>query len=263
MRLVPGLALMALLMAAGLALSVQAESATIAASPSPLATPVAIATLIATPSPLARPSPVATPSLIATPSPLATPSRLASPSPVATPSPTAQSIDHGLTPGEIALSDATDQEVADPLNWNVLIYKSRHELTVYFQGHRYKTYRAVFGRSLESGTKEWAGDRRTPEGVYTIIGKRRHRRWRYFLALNYPNNQDRARYVQMRTERLIPVARGRALTEGSEIGIHGTDEPILNSGDVNWTTGCISVDNSAIEELEALLPTGTVVIIKP
>ena len=187
------------------------------------------------------------------------------PRPVASPSPTALNSNdpYSLTPGEKALSDASDGAVSDPTNWNVMVYKHSHELTIYFEGHRYKTYHAVFGRSLDGGTKEWAGDRRTPEGVYEIIGKRPNSRWRYFLALNYPNDQDRERYIHMRRERLIPVAGGRPLREGSEIGIHGTDEPILNRGDVNWTTGCISVDNSAIEELRALLPIGTVVIIKP
>jgi len=46
-------------------------------------------------------------------------------------------------------------------------------------------------------------------------------------------------------------------TDGSRIatwtqfglGIHGTDLPILNSGNVDWTTGCISVDNDDISEL--------------
>ena len=46
-------------------------------------------------------------------------------------------------------------------------------------------------------------------------------------------------------------------------GIHGTDNPILNIGNINWTTGCISIDNSDIVELARLLPIGTLVIIKP
>jgi lipoprotein-anchoring transpeptidase ErfK/SrfK len=32
---------------------------------------------------------------------------------------------------------------------------------------------------------------------------------------------------------------------------------------VNWTTGCISVDNADISELAELLPIGTLVIINP
>lgn len=167
------------------------------------------------------------------------------------------------TPGQIALSKTTDPSVVrNPLNWSVMVYKSRHLLVVYFEGHLYKKYRAVFGRSLELGTKEWAGDRRTPEGVYRIIGKRPDRRWRYFLKLNYPNNWDRRMYDAMLADGAVPRIHGRATPEGGEIGIHGTDEPMLNAGDINWTTGCISVGNGAIDELDTLLPVGTLVIIK-
>jgi murein L,D-transpeptidase YafK len=144
-----------------------------------------------------------------------------------------------------------------------MVYKSRHELVVYFEGHLYKKYHAVFGRSLEPGTKEWAGDRRTPEGVYRIIRKSPDRRWRYFLTINYPNNYDRMMYHSMLADGDVPHLRGRAIPEGGAIGIHGTDEPMLNDGGINWTTGCISVNNGAIDELDALLPVGTLVIIKP
>ena len=171
---------------------------------------------------------------------------------------------HLPTPGEIALRNATNQSVVrDPLSWSVTVYKSKHRLVVYYQGHFYKEYHAVFGRNLDPGTKVWAGDRRTPEGVYTIIAKRLNRRWRYFLKLNYPNDVDRQHYTELVSEGAVPRYHGRAISEGDGIGIHGTDEPILNTGNVNWTTGCISVDNDAIDELDALLPVGTLVIIKP
>jgi hypothetical protein len=168
------------------------------------------------------------------------------------------------TPGQEALRLTRDQSVVlDPRNWAVMAYKSRHELVVYFEGHLYKKYHAVFGRSLEAGGKEWSGDRRTPEGVYRIIRKRPNRRWRYFLQIDYPNDYDRAVYHEMLLEGQVPKSHGRATPEGGAVGIHGTDVPILNSGNINWTTGCISVDNGAIDELEALLPVGALVVIKP
>jgi L,D-transpeptidase catalytic domain len=167
------------------------------------------------------------------------------------------------TPGEISLRSASSESVRDPYNWSVMVYKSRHRLVVYFKGHLYREYEAVFGRNLDYGTKVWAGDRRTPEGVYRIISKWPNRRWRYFLKLNYPNNYDRAQYAQLVSSGEVPRWRGRALSEGDGIGIHGTDEPLLNTGKVNWTTGCISVDNGAIDELDALLPVGTLVVINP
>jgi murein L,D-transpeptidase YafK len=147
----------------------------------------------------------------------------------------------------------------DPFNWVVHAYKSQHRLEVYFKGHLYKSYHAVFGRSLAAGAKLWAGDRRTPEGNYLIIGKRRSMRFGWFLHLNYPNEQDHERFEQSRATHVIPASAD----EGGQIGIHGTDSPYLNVADVNWTTGCISVDNSDIRELARLLPVGTLVIINP
>lgn len=179
------------------------------------------------------------------------------------PSNAGRAVKNQPTEGVIALRNTKDPGiVGSPYSWSVMVYKSQHRLVVYYLGHFYKEYHAVFGRNLDPGTKLWSGDRRTPEGAYTIIAKRLNRRWRYFLKLDYPNNVDHARYERLVSEGEVPRFHGRAITEGDGIGIHGTDEPILNTGNVNWTTGCISVDNGAIDELEALLPVGTLVVIK-
>ena len=145
----------------------------------------------------------------------------------------------------------------DPLDWAVHAYKSQHRLEVYFKGRLYKTYHTVFGRSLASGAKLWAGDRRTPEGNYLIIEKHRSARFVWFLRINYPNERDYERFEYGRAVHLIPASAH----EGGQIGIHGTDSPLLNVSDFDWTTGCISVDNSDIMDLARLLPVGTLVTI--
>jgi lipoprotein-anchoring transpeptidase ErfK/SrfK len=188
--------------------------------------------------------------------------------PSATPTPSRVHIDGVITdqvptPGQLAYKATRDITYLDPLSWSVTILKKRHQLIVYYKGRLFKTYHAVFGRSFEPGTKLWEGDRRTPEGVYAIIGKHPSRRWEWFLTLNYPNDLDRRRYEQLRDGGVVPVEEGRPVGVGGRIGIHGSDEPVLNRGDVNWTTGCISVNDQDIDELYKLLPTGTVVIIKP
>jgi lipoprotein-anchoring transpeptidase ErfK/SrfK len=167
------------------------------------------------------------------------------------------------TPGQLLFDKTRAIAFEDPLNWSVTIFKKHHQLIVYYKGRLFKTYHAVFGRSFEPGTKLWEGDRRTPEGVYAIVEKHPSRRWDWFLTLNYPNEIDRYRYEQMRTGGEVPIADGRPVGVGGRIGIHGTDNPILNRGDINWTTGCISVDDEDVEELTRLLPNGTLVIINP
>jgi hypothetical protein len=168
-----------------------------------------------------------------------------------------------VTPGERELANTRDKsELADPLNWAVTIYKSRHQLLVYYKGRIFKTYHAVFGRFPDPGPKLYEGDLRTPEGVYAIVGKYYNRRWKHFLKLNYPNAVDYRHYIQAVNEGVIPDIHGRLAPLGGAIGIHGTDVPWLNRMDVNWTTGCISVDNNDIIELDMLLPLKTLVVIK-
>jgi L,D-peptidoglycan transpeptidase YkuD (ErfK/YbiS/YcfS/YnhG family) len=168
------------------------------------------------------------------------------------------------TPGERELVLARDPaELTDPLNWAVTIYKSRHQLIVYYKGRIFRTYHAVFGRYPDPGPKLYEGDLHTPEGVYAIVGKYYNHRWRRFLKINYPNAVDHQHYIQAVDHGAVPDAHGRPAPLGGAIGIHGTDAPWLNRTDVNWTTGCISVDNDAILELDTLLPRETLVLIKP
>ena len=190
-----------------------------------------------------------------------TPTPSSTPTPVVLPPVKIEGVrtDRVPTPGQLLFDKTRAIAFDDPLNWSVMIYKKRHKLTVYYKGRLFKDYHAVFGRSFEPGTKLWEGDRRTPEGVYAIVEKHPSRRWDWFLTLNYPNEIDRHRYEQMRESGEVP----RGVGVGGRIGIHGSDEPLLNRGDVNWTTGCISVDDEDVEELMRLLPKGTVVIINP
>jgi len=164
-----------------------------------------------------------------------------------------------LTDGQLLFNRTKDSSSTDPMSWVVRVYKSRHELLVYYKGRFFKKYRAVFGRSRWAGAKGWEGDLRTPEGNYFILDKHRSRRFVWFLTINYPNAIDLARFNELRDAREIPAA-ARA---GGHVGIHGTDRPSLNLGEINWTTGCISVNNSDIFELAELLPIGTLVVINP
>jgi lipoprotein-anchoring transpeptidase ErfK/SrfK len=191
------------------------------------------------------------------------------PTPTASPTPLPQVKIQGVrtdrvpTPGQLLFDKTRAIAFDDPLNWSVTIFKKRHQLIVYYKSRLFKTYHAVFGRSFEPGTKLWEGDRRTPEGVYAIVEKHPSARWDWFLTLNYPNEIDRHRYDQMRVDGEVPREDGHPVGVGGRIGIHGSDEPELNRGDINWTTGCISVDDEDVEELTRLLPKGTLVIINP
>lgn len=174
---------------------------------------------------------------------------------------TVPAIDHhdGTAEGERLLRQSIDGAKDDPFNWSVHIFKSRHRVELYFKNHLFRTYHAVFGRSRWAGGKQWEGDSRTPEGSYLIIAKHRSARFRWFLRLNYPNGIDQEKFVALQAAHQIPAG----MREGGLVGIHGTDSPVLNLGDVNWTLGCISLSNDDIAEMARLLPVGTLVVINP
>jgi len=165
--------------------------------------------------------------------------------------------------GELLLLATTSPGYLYSTSWGVTIYKSAHVLIVYYEGRRFRTYNAVFGRSRFRGAKLWEGDLRTPEGVYWITNKHSSLRWRHFLALNYPNEVDELRYAAMAAAGFVPDSAGQDRAEGGAIGIHGTDQQWFNHLKINWTSGCISVDNAAIDDLDTILPLGTLVIIRP
>lgn len=143
--------------------------------------------------------------------------------------------------------------------WFVVIRKSCRTLDVYQRGQRVRSYAAVFGLGGIRDPKLYEGDRRTPVGLYSIIEKRRHPRWGHFFLLDYPNERDTRNYWVALNEGAVPPGAG----VGGAVGIHGTDKPNLNRLNVDWTWGCISLANSDVEDLAALIPVGTPVLIEP
>jgi len=134
-------------------------------------------------------------------------------------------------------------------------------LDVYRRGRRIRTYPAVFG--MGGSGKQWEGDRRTPLGLYRITKAMPHPRWRWFLLLDYPNASDRVRWEEALAAEEVPANdAGNPIGPGGQVGIHGTDKPDDNRRGIDWTFGCISVDNRAIEDLVRLLPPGTPVLIR-
>ncbi|MEW6272893.1 MAG: L,D-transpeptidase [Thermodesulfobacteriota bacterium] len=148
-----------------------------------------------------------------------------------------------------------------PLEWAkeepyaVVVRRSCRTLSVYQYGQWLRTYHHVaFGRV--PGVKLYEGDRRTPNGLYRIVGRREHPRWSRFLLIDYPNLSDIDDHQRALDE-------GLALGgPGGEIGIHGTDKPDFNQLGIDWTFGCVALMNDDVEELYELVPDGTLVLIE-
>lgn len=139
----------------------------------------------------------------------------------------------------------------------VIVDKRDRRLFLYRYGVFLKSYPVVLGRN--SGRKLFEGDRRTPSGVYRLTEKRTHSKYHRFLAIDYPNDGDRAVFrAALKEGRVPPSARP---SPGGMVGIHGTDKEDLNRVGVNWTFGCVSLANRDIEELYSMVSPGALVLI--
>ena len=110
------------------------------------------------------------------------------------------------------------------------------------------------------GDKMMQGDRRTPEGIFHILTKRKHEKWDSFMLIDYPNQDSYQKFNQRKARGIIPADA----QIGGGIGIHGTwpHEEFAIDHYQNWTEGCISTKNIYIQEICNLLPVGTTVEIK-
>ncbi|NCI47753.1 L,D-transpeptidase [Sediminibacterium sp. WSJ-3] len=145
-------------------------------------------------------------------------------------------------------------------SYYVLVTKSKYELKVFDStGEWIVTYPVVFGNK-DLGDKMMEGDRKTPEGVFHIAGKRKHEKWNSFMMLDYPTQESVEKFNRRKAAGMIPS--GARI--GGAIGIHGTwpNEDYAIDQYQNWTEGCISTKNNYIREIFELLPVGTKIEIR-
>jgi tetratricopeptide (TPR) repeat protein len=136
----------------------------------------------------------------------------------------------------------------------VLIEKKERRLTLISNGRVLNTYKIALGGN-PNGPKERQGDNKTPEGTYTIDSRNKDSRYHMSLRISYPNERDKQR------------AKELGVSPGGDIMIHGIKNGFSKVGNLHtgfdWTEGCIAVTDQEIEEIEAMVPNGTIVEIKP
>lgn len=159
----------------------------------------------------------------------------------------------------------------------IVIQKSRYVLTLYKGMTPVKSYWAVFGKGYAEGDKQLMGDKRTPEGEFYICTINHSRRFYKFMGISYPGVQ-KARYGLQRG--IITQSEYREIEEaieerrqplwdtglGGAVGIHGRmlDTAIQRVPHLlNWTDGCIALDNADVDELFSVVSLGTPVFILP
>ena len=119
----------------------------------------------------------------------------------------------------------------------VLVDKSDRTLTVYdAQDKVIASFPVVLGLQ-PVGDKERQGDKRTPEGKYLLDYKNPGSSFFLSIHVSYPDREDRAR------------ARRGGYDPGGDIMIHGepedprATEAIKAARGIDWTDGCIAMNN--------------------
>ncbi len=153
----------------------------------------------------------------------------------------------------LATSDFAHAD-APTLADRVVIKKSAHTLALMRGTTTLKTYKVAIGPG-GAGPKHREGDMTTPVGHYRVEW-RAPSQFHQFLHLNYPNADDQKRFAESKAKGELP----EKATIGGDIGIHGAPpNPAWKSTHktVDWTAGCIAVDDAEIDEISSLVPYGT------
>lgn len=146
----------------------------------------------------------------------------------------------------IALSKTTRDYV-------IIVDKYSRKLMVYIAGVKKYEYTAELGQNWV-GDKRVSGDKTTPEGMYKVIRKLEKSKTKYYkaLLLNYPNEEDTARFRAGQADGSIPA--GAKI--GGLIEIHGS-----GGRGADWTDGCVALTDREMDIIYRIVKIGTPVTI--
>jgi hypothetical protein len=131
----------------------------------------------------------------------------------------------------------------------LVVNKLEGALTVYRAGKPLRIFSVGLGMNGFSD-KLHSGDNATPEGLYKIIKKIPRSQYHKALLINYPNDEDKARFERAKKEGRLESGTGI----GGMIEIHG-------GGQDSLTRGCVSLEDADMDVLFGLVAVGTPVTI--
>ncbi|MDF2633726.1 MAG: ErfK/YbiS/YcfS/YnhG family protein [Pelosinus sp.] len=166
------------------------------------------------------------------------------------------------------------QELTAQQETVVLVEKSVNKMTVFYQGKPLKSFLCVSGVNAQ-GDKQRQGDNRTPEGQFFITDKELLNNHPYlgqkWMGLSYPDpahaqkgidnnliSLNQYQEIVSANDQKVQPPQNTAL--GGWIGIHGGRED-LTKEKINWTEGCLALQDKDLEELYKMVQYGTPVII--
>ncbi|WP_417718688.1 L,D-transpeptidase family protein [Salipiger sp.] len=132
---------------------------------------------------------------------------------------------------------------------HVVVNKGDRRLYLLHNDKVLKTYKIGLGFRPE-GDKKVMGDGRTPEGNYFIDRRNPNSKFHLSIGISYPNPVD------------VIEAAELGKSPGGDIFIHGRPRAYRKGGR-DWTAGCIAVTDRQMEDIYAMVRTGTPITINP
>ena len=157
-----------------------------------------------------------------------------------------------------------------------LIFKKKRKL-LYFENRKLIVNTDIALGTNPKGHKKKQGDGKTPEGEYYICMKNAYSKFYLSLGISYPNIDDakaglknklinKTEYKKIKnaiTNKKVPPWYTKL---GGEIFIHGIGIPTYIDGlgtAIDWTLGCIAVENKIMDVLFERVKLKSIVVILP
>ncbi len=171
------------------------------------------------------------------------------------------------TRGEGILSESTSGSIQS-LNW--LLIDTKQDTLMIMQGDQLiRTFPKIAFGSSGAGIKYRSGDNKTPIGTFRVGWINDHSRFRTFIGLDYPNIEyaeralrqhkiDTLTYERIRTAWIDGYTPPQDTPLGGQIGIHGIGygDLTIHKAGINWTSGCVALDNQQISALRPWIRVG-------
>ena len=157
----------------------------------------------------------------------------------------------------------------DPREPWVLVDTKKDTLMLMRGNQPVKAFPQIALGSSGAGIKAKRGDNKTPVGVFRVGWINDHSRFKTFIGLDYPNIDyagralregkiDALTYDRIRSAWINGYTPPQDTPLGGQIGIHGvgSGNPGIHNAGIDWTSGCVALDNRQIDALRPWIKVG-------
>lgn len=151
-----------------------------------------------------------------------------------------------------------------------LLVDTRADTLSVMQGQKpIKVFPRIALGASGAGFKYRRGDNKTPVGVFRVGWVNEQSKFKTFIGLDYPNLDyaeralrdhriDQWTYQRVRDAWVNGYTPPQDTPLGGQIGIHGIGlgDPWIHSAGINWTSGCVALDNAQIAALRPWIKKG-------